>query len=133
MQAELQQEISDRGFVELYCFWEPNAGFERSPLELSIGDQLRFSVGNAQSRIGIYIAKDVAGQSVGMLMNLMDVAGEYYEFADALTDVLGKSRFKGQLLSITDEREESNRIYFTVKAIPVDNKDGAEENENRVG
>jgi hypothetical protein len=117
--SELLEELEDQGYVELMGFWEPDAGCDTNVDHLKPGAKLFFSIGDVGPRIATYAVRDEDNRCVGVLFNTSTSSGSYNEFAVVLARTLGKSDFQGTFLGVDEEDEQSGRVYFKAKAMPI--------------
>jgi hypothetical protein len=113
-EIELRMELERIGSVKLNGIWHPNESFDRSPAELRQGESLRVSVGDAGARIGALIVYDSVERSVGVIVNSLGVPMPYRDFVEALTGMVGSSRFSVTLEEVSSVVDEKGRTRLTV-------------------
>lgn len=117
---EYKAQLVDQGYITLEGFWDQT--FEEDIFDLPIGSILQVRIDDVAGRIGALIASTINGKSVGVIINTSDC--NYDEFIEALTRVLGRSKFqveytkKGYVASEGDDGEK--RHYFECKVLPND-------------
>lgn len=111
---KLLSTMDDDNRIVLEGFWEDNAGFDRSIQELAPGDQVSVSINDSARRIGVLIVSDKDGHKVGMLPNSTGFRCDYSDFIWAVKHLIGKSRFEGEIISISD-MNKSRRVNFIIR------------------
>jgi hypothetical protein len=115
----LRREEKRKGYIELRGFSE--SSFDKDICNFKAGDILQVRIGDDnENRIGVLIAYDDEGNSVGVMTNKMGgIAQGYSDAADMLIRYLGKSIFRIEILDIdsSKEKQEDERHYFTAKIL----------------
>lgn len=120
---KLNLEKKKRGYIELNGEHYPS--FENDIFNFKEGDFLQVKIGDNEKRIGVFIAYDDSGRSVGVILNnLFGIAEGYSDFVSMLIGYLGRSQFQIQILSIDRNREKGKDSphNFTVKIIDTPSK-----------
>lgn len=112
----LKKEKKQKGFIEIYCFWDPS--FERKISDFSIGDRLIGYVGEMGTRgLGTVLVKDTSDKAVGVVTNKMSETVHYDEFRHALTRAVKKYEFQVEITDIEKEISAGDRQYFYGKIV----------------
>lgn len=113
----LEKEKKERGYVDLYCFWNPK--FERKISDFSIGDRLNVSTIDAKEGYGsgVILVKDESNKDVGVVTNRVTSELHYDEFRQALIQFVDKNKFKVEITHIESTVSVGDRIYFHIKTM----------------
>lgn len=112
--GRLSAEYKKTSSIRLLAFWEPP--LERDVRTMSVGDHLRVHIGGTiGSRVLAVCAKDMDGQSVGIILN--NGAGAYYVFRESLASYLNAAMFEVEIISIA-QKDRGRRHYFEVRLLP---------------
>ncbi|MFN8400080.1 MAG: hypothetical protein U0X74_08695 [Anaerolineales bacterium] len=120
---KLNLEKKKRGYIELNGEWYPS--FENDIFNLKEGDFLQVKIGDNEKRIGVLIAYDNSGRSVGVILNnLFGIAEGYSDFVNMLVLYLGKSQFQIQILNIdrNSKKGKDTPHNFTAKIVDTPSK-----------
>lgn len=109
--SSLEIEMLENGYIDLKGFWDKS--FQRDIWTFELEQNLQISIGAAGNRGNALIAKDDAGNTVGVITNLSD--GSYDLFKRAFMKFMNKKEIKAEIISISKKEDHGGRHYFKVR------------------